>query len=419
MPGGFEMYPPLTTFSNRVALVAGLLLMCLAAQSRAEHPAKAPSAEQPAPAEAILFSSDGGLWVINSDQSGLKQLYHFKPNQAYEVQAAVSVSPDGSRIAYVNYRRLEGSPLLHPNVWVMNADGSGVTPLTAEPKRHFGPLAWSPDGHKLAAVSLLTDFDEHKQIKYLTEDIFLVNADGSGAKSLIHFTDPGIHVQQVSWSPDGRKIAFFWTQDHEDDQKRKGLNENIWVMDADGSHVIPLTRFTGISPWIWGEIGWSPDSRRVTYISDRALDGSDVGGAGFNIWVSNADGSGSLPLTRFRKMFGTLNAFSWSPDGSRLSFSSNDSLDGSDTVNSSVNVWVMKADGSAPLPLTRETEIGLSNDRPAWSPDGSFIAFASCINPTSDKPRRSPGCKLSIMKEDGTGARQLTEQNAGWFQWRQ
>lgn len=406
------MYPRLTTALNRVALIAGILLMCLGTQTTAGAAERPSSPEQPAAPGAILFISEGDLWVINSDGSGLKQLTHLK---AAKIPSAAYQSPDGNRIAYVNHRRLEGSPLLHPNVWVMNADGSGVTPLTSEPKRMFGPLAWSHDGRKLAAVSVLTEFEEGKQIKYLTSDIFLVNADGSGAKLLIHFTDPGIHVQTVAWSPDGRKIAFLWNRFLDDSQMSKGLNENIWVMDADGSHVIPLTRFTG--PSSVREIGWSPDSRRVTYISSRAFDGSDGGAGGDNIWVSDADSSSSLPLTRFRHA--NCNNFSWSPDGSRLTFSSNDALDGSDKGTVFVNIWVMKADGSAPVPLTRETEIGLGNDRPAWSPDGAFIAFASCVNPTSGKPRPSPGCTLSIIKEDGTGARQLTEQQVGMVQWRQ
>ena len=389
-------------------------LRVLATPSGAAITIDARSPEQSAAAGAILFTSERDLWVINSDGSGLKQHTHFKPD---EVRSDVYPSPDGNRIAYVNHRRLEGSPLLHPNVWVMNADGSGVMPLTGEPKRTFGPLAWSSDGHKLAAVSVLTDFDADKQIKYLTSDIFLVNTDGAGAKLLIHLTDPDIHIQKVAWSPDGGKIAFLWNRDvyAGDDKRRKGLNENIWVMDADGSHLIPLTRFSGITPWIW-ELGWSPDSRRVTYTSDRAFDGSDSGPRAFNIWVSNADGSGSLPLTRFRNV--SCHNFSWSPDGSRLTFSSTGSFDGSDTATIFPNIWVVKADGSAPVPLTRETEIGLRNDWPAWSPDGSSIAFLSCFNPTSGKPRPSPGCTLSIIKEDGTGARQLSEQNVGMFQWR-
>jgi Tol biopolymer transport system component len=405
------VYPRRTPASNTMALIAGMLLIWFVMQSRAED---ASNAGHPAAAKAILFNSGKDLWVINSDGSGLKQLTHFKSDEA---RSHAYPSPDGNRIAYVNHRRLEGSPLLHPNIWVMNADGSGVMPLTAELKRTFGPVAWSLDGHKLAAVSTLTDFDEDQQIKYLTSDIFMVNADGSGAKLLIHFAEPDIHVQSVSWSPDSRKIAFLWNRSlyGDDHHTLKGLNENIWVMDADGSHVISLTKFTGITPWIW-EMGWSPDSRRVTYTSSRALDGSDAGGAGFNIWVANADGSGSLPLTRFRNV--NCNNFSWSPDGSRLSFSSNDSLNGSDTATGTVNIWAMKADGSAPMPLTRETEIGPSNDRPAWSPDGSFIAFASCNNPTSAKPRLSSGCKLSIMKTDGTDARQLTDENVGEFHWR-
>ena len=161
---------------------------------------------------------------------------------------------------------------------------------------------------------------------------------------------------------------------------------------------------------------WSPDSRKLAYISSRALDGSDAGGGRFNIWVMNVDGSGGLPLTRFTHA--RCNIFTWSPDGSRISFSSNAGLDGSDTDNGSVNIWVMKADGSLPVPLTRETEFGLRNDAPGWSPDGAFIAFLSCINSTSAKPRLSPGCNLSIMKADGTGARQLTDENVGAFHWR-
>lgn len=257
------MYPRLTSPSNRVALIAGILLMCLATQTRAAVAEDSSSPEQPAAAGAILFTSEEDLWVINSDGSGLKQLTHLK---AAEVHSDAYQSPDGNRIAYVNHRLLAGSPLLHPNVWVMNANGSGVTPLTAELKRTFGPVAWSRDGHKLAAVSTLTDFEEDKQIKYLTSDIFMVNADGSGAKLLIHLTDPEIHVQSVSWSPDGRKIAFLWDRllYGDDHHTPKWINDNIWVMDADGSHVIPLTKFTGASSI--REIGWSPDSRKVTYI---------------------------------------------------------------------------------------------------------------------------------------------------------
>jgi len=193
------------------------------------------------------------------------------------------------------------------------------------------------------------------------------------------------------------------------------MTQNIWVMDADGSHAIPLTKLTENYPRIQ-EMAWSPDSQRVTYISSRALDGSDAGGRGSNIWVANADGSSSFPLTRFKHE--SINAFSWSPDGSRLTFSSTESLDGSDK-DYNVNVWVMKTDGSAPVPLTHETKFERSNDRTAWSPHGSLIAFVSCINSTSAKPRQPfSDCKLSVMKEDGTGARQLTEQNVLLFQWR-
>ena len=254
----------------------------------------------------------------------------------------------------------------------MNADGSSVTPLTGDPNRVFEELAWSPDGRKFAVVSQLVELDKNKhQVNYLSKDILIVDADGSGARPLIQFKNPGIYHENVTWSPDGRKIAFLSNSplDGHDDQKDHGINRNIWVMNADGSHAVPLTRFTGTSVRIWG-MEWSPDSRKLAYISSRALDGSDAGGGRFNIWVMNVDGSGGLPLTRFTHA--RCNIFTWSPDGSRISFSSNAGLDGSDTDNGSVNIWVMKADGSLPVPLTRETEFWLRNDAPAWSPDGAI-----------------------------------------------
>ena len=409
------MYPCRTPASNTVALIAGMLLICFCTQIRAEGPEVAGSAEPHAEAGAILFGSQGNLWIINSDGSGLKQVSNFK---ADDVSFSASWSPDGSKIAYLNYRLLESSPLRSLNIWVMNADGSSVTPLTGDPNRVFEELAWSPDGRKFAVVSQLVELDKNKhQVNYLSKDILIVDADGSGARPLIQFKNPGIYHENVTWSPDGRKIAFLSNSplDGHDDQKDHGINRNIWVMNADGSHAVPLTRFTGTSVRVWG-MEWSPDSRKLAYISSRALDGSDAGGGRFNIWVMNVDGSGGLPLTRFTHA--RCNIFTWSPDGSRISFSSNAGLDGSDTDNGSVNIWVMKADGSLPVPLTRETEFGLRNDAPGWSPDGAFIAFLSCINSTSAKPRLSPGCNLSIMKADGTGARQLTDENVGAFHWR-
>src|ERR1700733_14609576 len=117
---------------NTFALIAGILAMCFGMQARAEDNELARNAEPPAKTGTLLFGSHGNLWVINSDGSGLKQVSNFKGNDVY---FSASWSPEGSKIAYLNYRRLEGSPLTSLNIWVMNADGSSVTPLTGDPSR--------------------------------------------------------------------------------------------------------------------------------------------------------------------------------------------------------------------------------------------------------------------------------------------
>jgi TolB protein len=73
----------------------------------------------------------------------------------------------------------------------MNADGSAQTRLTsANPAADLGP-AWSPDGSKIA-------FSRE-------DDIYVMNAGGSGQTPL---TTGGAADVEPSWSPDGSKIAF-------------------------------------------------------------------------------------------------------------------------------------------------------------------------------------------------------------------
>ena len=100
------MYPCRTPASNTVALIAGMLLICFCTQIRAEGPEVAGSAEPHAEAGAILFGSQGNLWIINSDGSGLKQVSNFK---ADDVSFSASWSPDGSKITYLNYRLLRAA----------------------------------------------------------------------------------------------------------------------------------------------------------------------------------------------------------------------------------------------------------------------------------------------------------------------
>jgi TolB protein len=110
---------------------------------------------------------------------------------------------------------------------------------------------------------------------------------------------------------------------------RGGSNE-IFVMDADGSHLVRLTSGPG-SPN--GEPDWSPDGTKFVFHSTRT--------GNFDVFVMHADGTNQVNLTNNA---GIDMQPHWSPDGTKIAFASN--------RTGNVEVFVMNADGSNPVNLT-------------------------------------------------------------------
>jgi Tol biopolymer transport system component len=194
------------------------------------------------------------------------------------------------------------------------------------------------------------------------QEIYIMNADGSNPLRLTHA--PGIDWAP-SWSPDGTKIVFI--------SERDG-NDEIYMMNADGSEQTRLTDNTANdrSP------SWSPDGTRMAFISDRE------GNA--DIFIMNTDGSELLKLTHNP---GHDWAPSWSPDSTKLVFVSQ-----RDEIR---EIFVKNADGSE---LTRLTQNKGQNRNPSWSPDGTKIAFHS---------DRDGNEEIYIMNTDGSNQTRLTK----------
>lgn len=109
-----------------------------------------------------------------------------------------------------------------------------------------------------------------------------------------------------------------------------------------------------------------------------------------DIYLMNTDGTGAIRLTDS----GAEDLLpAWSPDGSRIAFASTRSVGPPHTDG---HIFIMNADGTGQRRLVFDLS---SAGSPAWSPDGTKIAFAGCCR---------PGWDIYVINEDGSGLVQLT-----------
>jgi Tol biopolymer transport system component len=284
------------------------------------------------------------------------------------VAPAHAAFPGGNgKIAFV---RGPGGPIL-----TVNPDGTGEVPVTDSTALDFAP-AWSPNGARIAFVSSRGDPDPGGCTN-CNFDIYVMNADGTG---LTRLTDNPDTDRSPAWSPDGSKIVWSTRTDPFSGQF------HLWVMNSDGTGKTQLTNSYSDAP------SWSPDGSRIAF--SGVFDG--------RIHLMNPDGTGEVELTAGGNSAHRDPDPDWSPDASRIAFTRVTSVYVCSPVRCTSgqfsDVFVMKADGTGVQNLTTPGggEFVRSYGSPAWSPDGSRIAFV----PT--------GGGISTMSPDGTGVAPVT-----------
>jgi Tol biopolymer transport system component len=144
---------------------------------------------------------------------------------------------------------------------------------------------------------------------------------------------------------------------------------DVYAIDASGQHLTQLTTSFALDDWA----AWSPDTFKIVFMSDRIPDTTYT--ARFQILVMNSDGSSQSHLTSASpavdttgRVIDTTSNFhpAWSPDGTKIAFAS--------TRDTNPEIYVMDPNGANVVRLTRDAA---EDAQPAWSPDGTRIAFVT------------------------------------------
>ena len=214
-------------------------------------------------------------------------------------------------------------------------------------------------------------------------DIFSMNADGTLQFNITHDGSIGVRTDvEPAWSPDGKLVAF----ERQYSQPHRGAT--LMIVKADGTKLRTLVPPAMREGSRSSQPSWSPDGRAVVFTNNR--DGN------FELYVVKSDGQGLRQLTFTKNSVRNFEP-QWSPNGRAILFSRSEP--GVSAVPQS-HLYLLKLESAAVVQLTRSpAERGIGDQSPAWSPNGTRIAFTSDRRGSND---------IYVMRSDGSNMQRLT-----------
>jgi len=265
------------------------------------------------------FSRDGSVPAFLTGSHGTTELNVAEPDDSrpHDVltigDADYALSPDGTRVAWFTSETItspDGLTTLgfKTELWVARVSGGPSTKIVSaasDPAVWYGFPTWSPDGRQIAFTSNVAI----PELGYSYRSaIDVVDDDGSDLHTLT--TRPGSDGDRMSWSPDGRSIAFVGIRDDSPRPSSSAGNGSadsviplvdIFTINDDGTGERDLTNTTA------AEYGpeWSPDGTHLAYQTDAD---------GGHIAIIRMDG----PVAVGPPSIGPSGGFAWSPDGTKV-----------------------------------------------------------------------------------------------------
>ncbi|MEO8573588.1 MAG: DPP IV N-terminal domain-containing protein [Pyrinomonadaceae bacterium] len=227
-------------------------------------------------------------------------------------------------------------------------------------------VSWSPDGKYLAFTGL---HDIDQKTNTLKADLYVIRVDGSDVRKI---SGDDKNEFYTSWAK--RRIAF-------SSEIPGSKRTDIFYANPDGTGIQQITNGPGQNT----APAFSSDGKRIAFVSTRE-------GGKYQLYTMMADGSKVTRLTKDNDAVGYFNP-QWSSDGKRI-VCYTEKGDGKDQV------WIMNSDGSNKTLLT--AGVG-HNIYPGWSPDGKKIIFSSSKRDSESNGSFIDGSFLYTMNADGSG----------------
>ncbi len=328
-----------------------------------------------------------------------------RPDDLYRLRVAAEprLSPDGSLAVVALQTVAPGFDGYRDALWIVPTDGSAPARQLTLGAKHDHHPRFSPDGTTLAFISDRRSLIEEETFwpkrepkdREDLQQVHLLSLDGGEARRL---TDLPRGVDALEWSPDGKRLVVVSTSHGAtaaDDDRRRGIERmrtpgtpppsdyrfidrldymlngagftydripHLWLVDVDTGAAIRLTAGRAADR----EPAWSPDGTRIAFTSNRRRD-ADILSSRLDIHVVDVASRAVTAITRGpRSMF---MAPAWLPDGRTIAALGHRLAGGAGSRN---DVWIFAADGSDAAP-TGGRNVSAAHDLMPGSGMGSDV----------------------------------------------
>jgi dipeptidyl aminopeptidase/acylaminoacyl peptidase len=243
------------------------------------------------------------------------------------------ISPEGDWIAYTVSHRNMDEDKSQSRIWMVPAAGGMPVAMTAEDESSSHPR-WSPDGRYLSFLSARDEGQTQVWSLY------------RGGGEAVQVSDTAQSVKSFEWSPDSSRMLLVLQDPTPQELEAKELGDQYEEKTA--------------PPWVIDRQQFKTDY--VGYLDRRRT----------HIYLLDPTSKEVTQLTS-----GDFDDYdpAWSPDGTRIAFTSNRTENPDDNYNT--DIWVVAADGGEPILVSHNPG---PDDSPAWSPDGRQITHTARID---------------------------------------